>query len=234
MISEAVKREKIEKIRKLQRQAESTDFAPERELCLQRIEQIMEEYQILAEEMEDLPIGDIGASELDGLTNEFTVMRHWESVLAYAVADIFDCTTVRDRGRRRWKTVFIGSRERLMCAIHFYDFLRRAIDKSATEKFSSSEDQATYSQMFTNVVSVRLRDKYKQRQQEVGKESTALVHLRRKEVDRVRDDLFPEAEQNNERMEQGNRDALLQGMRDGEEIPLSRPVEQGEDRRTIK
>ena len=236
--TERAEREKIlQKIRNLKEQADSTEFEEEADTCWRIIGQIIAKYQIEEEEIEDIPEdkGRMDMEEIAGLTNVMTSYTRWESVLASAVANVFDCDTIRKRYKRPWVTVFIGRRRDINMAIHFFDYLRREVRRSAKRKWrGDSKNQGVYAMSMTNTLCRRLREAYKAKEM-IDTETTAIVHMRRKEAEQFKVDQFPNLKISHPRGISGDREAVLQGREDGKHVPLSNPISgTGTQRRTIK
>jgi hypothetical protein len=226
---EREEREKIlQKIRKLKEQADSTEFDEEADTCWRLIGQIIAKYQIEMEEVEDLPEGNgdgrMGTIEVPGLTNVHTSYRRWENILAQGVALVFDCETVYWQHKRPWTIVFMGRRRDLDLAVHFYDYLRRTVNYNARRKWrGDSRNQGVYATSCTNTLCRRLREAYMAKET-VSAETTAIVHTRRKETEKFRDGLFDKIRESRARGITGDREAVVQGLADGNDIPLSRPI----------
>ena len=239
MEAEKAERQKIlEKIRKLKEQADSTEFEAEADTAWRLIGQIVAKYQIEEVEMEDLPEdkGEMGSTEVSALSNVFGSYNRWESSLAAATAMVFDCETIRKRYNRPWTTVFMGRKRDIDLCIHFFDYLRREVRRSARKKWKGdSRNQGVYATTMTHRLIERLREAYEAKQN-ISTDCTAMIHMRRKEAEQFSKEQFPSQKVARQtRGISGDRAAIVQGYQDGNSIPLSRPISgTGTRQRTIK
>ena len=229
MVTEAEERQKIlEKLRKLKEKADRTDFEEERDTCFRLMGQIIAKYQIEEQEIEDLPDdkGGMTAEEIAALSNVFGSYNRWESTLASAVAIIWDCETLRFRHKRPWTTVFMGRKKDVGVCIHFFDYLRREVRRSARKKWKGdSRSQGVYATSMTNTLVERLRETFLAKREALDSESTAIIHTRGKEAAEFSREQFPNQKLSAARRGiSGSREAILQGREDGNNVPLSRPI----------
>jgi hypothetical protein len=175
--------------------------------------------------------------EVAALSNVFGSYNRWESTLAGAVAKIWDCETLRFRHKRPWTTVFMGRKKDLDVCVHYFDYLRREVRRSARQKWKGdSRSQGVYATAMTNTLISRLKETFDAKQEALDSDSTAIIHMRRKEAQQYSKEQFPhQSVARRTRGITGARDAILQGREDGNNVPLSRPIHgQGTQRRTIK
>lgn len=240
MTTEREERQKIlEKLRKLKEQADSTEFPAEADTAWRLMGKIIVKYQIEEQEVEDLPDdkGGMTQEEVAALSNVFGSYNRWESSLASAVAMLWDCETLRFRRKRPWTTMFMGKRQDVLVCVHYFDYLRREVRRSARKKWKGdSRNQGVYATAMTNTLIQRLKETFDAKKEALTSETTAIIHMRRKEAEQFSKEQFPNQSVGRaSRGISGDRDAILQGREDGRTVPLSRPIHgTGTQRRTIK
>jgi len=224
----------VEKGKKLLALADS-DNAHEAELAMKMLGDMMAKYELHISQFETSQQAkeEMGRVDVDGLTK--TRRFHgWESQLANAVGRSFGCKVVLlSRHTDQWKVAFLGRKTDLEIAIHFHQYLRGLINRRG--KFFQKghpTEYATYCQGMTSSVSKRLREMYEYKKQAMGSECTALVRTQQ-DVDAFTGTIFPNLINTKSIPPRGSREAYMQGVKHGNEIPLSRPISGGTKRGQI-
>ena len=171
-------------------------------------------------------IQDLVRSEVDGITPLRSRFRRWESVLAHAVALVFDCTTVNMIYQRPWRVAFLGRKQDVALSIHFYKYLRQGVDGMGYFHHPvDAKERGTYQMSMVQVIATRLQDAYKAKEEALSPDCLSLVPVIKQEVENFKKGEFPNLKNARNFKYEGSMDAWRQGQRDGEKIPLSRPIE---------
>jgi len=209
--------------RKLQKLLASSASPNEAEAksAMNKASALMEQYNIRTCDVDEAT-NEVGISTfcVNGYNAEHTT---WESTLAAAIAEPLDAKAVINRTADGWCVMFIASVTESELILDLYKRLRRIISKkgklyAASRKGNSIELIKSYTYGITETVYQRLLTLYRDCPDE-----RALVVVKKDAIQNKFDNMYSGIpEQENEGG--SNKQAYLQGRKDGETIGLNRSI----------
>lgn len=233
-MEQSVKLEMIQKITKLLNLSEEdkNENPHEREVAKRMAAKLMAEHAISFAEIESNGNGQkkittLTEAKLNTLGKKY---RKWEGLLGMYIAETWDSEIVLISSYRGEKIIsFLGHKSDLDIITDFFVYLRRTV--SAMERLYTGRSKADYTHGLVSTIGHRLKELYKIRQEVTPSECRDLIVVKKDAVAKFVKEKFPRL-----RMRRYNSRAtssLFDGMRDGNNVDLSRAAASRERREQI-
>lgn len=221
------KAQMLEKVKKLVALANS-DNEHEVTLAMKRAGELMEEYNLTWGDLKTTK--DVAESIIkENVKGHGEKRKLWESLLANVVAKTFDCKTLNqtwcvDGG---WKIIFIGCKGDVETSIFFFKYLERYLRAKGELQFDLMRDRNAYGYAATITIESRLKILYQSRKEVMTSDTQAIVLAKTTNIDKfITDKIGAVRKGGRARIPNGSPEAWRAGARDGEKVPLNRPMKQ--------
>lgn len=231
-------KDKIQKLLALSHSSNEHEAA----LAAQRAGEILAKYDLSMQEVEAHVQGDdelVTITEIDPYEQVNSKLQ-WEGSLAASLADIFECkcvrTTIKTPFGKEFKLEFMGVKHDVAITVYFFRYLRLRIQKES-EKLQSKKDRYQFALGMIITITKRLNEMkryktkaYSQASEEARQnnpEFHAMIPVEKAlmiqdQFDKRHPDIKPAPEAKFERQRM---DKVFEGMRKGEKVALSTPIE---------
>lgn len=163
---------RINKLMALTQSSNENESAKAAEMALK----LMEENGISTKDLDIANLeADLGPIDREAL-NESTYVSAWEKNLAYTIAQYFNCVTYIQNSYRckNWKkrkmyaVGFVGHESNRITAMTMYEWLRKAINREARQKFTQYANQMSFCLGAANAIGQKYAEVKKDESNEAG------------------------------------------------------------------
>jgi hypothetical protein len=221
----------IEKIRKLLALAGENGFKNDNEnesrLAFRKAAELMEAHGLAIADI-NTKTGEVSNIQNFTLRQGLEKYRVWANSLIACLAKCFDCRVVLLQSSRTHEDdqqVVIGVKSDVDMVIWYYNFLKIRIARGASTKFRLQADQKEYGKGAVAALRVRLEEMFVKVRQEIRTaETTALVVVKNREVEKKFQEMFPKTTPVRHKPVNGSRAAYMQGIVDGQRMGINQPI----------
>jgi hypothetical protein len=219
----------LDKIRKLLALAGENGFTNDNEheakVAFRKAAELMEEH--------GLGMADIGSKGEKSNILDFKIRagiekyKVWSTRLMSSLAMCFDSKCITLGGSN--DMIVVGMKEDVEMIVWYFNYLKIRIARAASTKYSTIGDQKSYGLGCVTSLHKRLQEMFVKIREEVRTETTtALVVVKKKEIDNKFKELFPSARmvKSNPKVRNGS---FNHGFEDGKTMGIGRPI--GQDHR---
>lgn len=224
-MDEQQKKRMIEKVLKLLELGDTNNNTNpnERESAMRMAAKLMADYAIDFTDLRDGQKKDNTFIQVD-VGSASTQKVSWQSVLAGAIANTFDCKCINRYPPTGWVLTFVGMKSDLEIATFFFKSLRRTVGRMGEANFRKISDRNNYCFGMVSTISDRLTDLFARREEFIPSDCKALVIRKTQELDTFYHKLFPNIRKGSRVQLRGSYAAYNQGSEDGKHVSLNRPI----------
>ena len=212
----------LSKIQKLLCLAADNPDSPESKLAAERAAEMMAKYDVGFEDIkEDGTMADGGIDEVSISAN---AKHHqvWESQLAGALCDCFDCKRLVNSYEDT--RTFVGAKSDVKIVVWFYKYLRLRIAKQAEQAYRLQKDQKIFGLGAVQSLSPRLVAMYKKKKEVILSDSRALMVNKQLAVNNYFDAKYRGLSRKSYSTGSGSRAAMNAGVAAGASMSINQQV----------